>query len=167
MPPSTYKGIILALQRNGTPCILDTDNDALRIGIEAKPFMIKPNEYEMERLMNINLKKIPDYLKAAKSIVMKGVKVVVVSLGKRGALFVTKEDAFHITTPNVPVRSKVGAGDSLIGGFALGLSRKMSLREAARLGIAASTSAVMTQGTKLCRKEDIPELLPKIKIHSL
>ena len=167
MPASTYKEIISALQRDSTPCILDADNDALKAGIEAKPFMIKPNEYEMQRLMNRELKTIPDYLKAAKSLVVRGVKVVVVSLGKRGALFVTHDDAFHVTTPSVPVRSKVGAGDSLIGGFALGLSRKMSLREAARLGIAASTSAVMTEGTKLCRKEDIPELLPKIKIHSL
>lgn len=167
MPPSTYKEIISRLQRNGTPCILDTDNEALRIGIQAKPFMIKPNEYEIQRLMNTNLKTLPDYLKAARSLVRKGVRIVVVSLGRRGALFVTRDDAFQVTTPDVQVRSKVGAGDALIGGFALGLSRKMSLREAARLGVAASTSAVMTEGTTLCRKEDIPKLLPKIKVRSV
>ncbi len=167
MPASTYKEIVIALQKEGVPCILDADNDALRVGIEAKPFMIKPNEYEMQRLTNLDLRTIPDYLKAAKSLVMKGITIVVISLGRHGALFVTRGDAFHVTTPAVPVRSKVGAGDSLIGGFALGLCRKMSLREAARLGVAAGTSAVMTEGTKLCRKKDIPELLPKIKIRSV
>lgn len=167
MPPSTYREIVAVLQRNGTRCILDTDNEALKMGIEAKPFMVKPNEYEMQRLMNVDLRTIPQYLKAARCLVAKGVEVVVVSLGKRGALFVTAKDAFHVTTPPVSVKSKVGAGDSLIGGFAVGLLRKMELRAAARFGVAASTSAVMTEGLRLCRREDIPRLMPKIKVRSL
>lgn len=167
MAPTTYKEIILALQRCCAPCILDTDNEALKFGIEAKPFMIKPNEYEMQRLTNLNLKTIPQYLRAAKAVLEKGVKIVVVSLGKQGALFVTPNDAFHVLSPAVPVRSKVGAGDSLIGGFALALFHRKTLREAARFAIAASASAVMTKGTKLCRREDIPRLLPRVKIKNL
>lgn len=163
----SYKKIIQVLQRNGTPCILDADNEALKKGIEAKPFMIKPNEFEMQRLLNKKLESFSDYYKGAKELVRQGIQIVVVSLGPRGALFVTECESFHVTTPKVKVRSKVGAGDSLIGGFVLGLWRKMPLREAARLGVAASTSAVLTEGTRLCRREDIPKLLPRIHAKSI
>jgi 1-phosphofructokinase family hexose kinase len=166
-PASTYQKIILALQKNGVPCVLDTDNEALRLGIRARPFMIKPNEHEIQRLVNRSLKSIDDYLSVSKKLVQKGVKVVIVSLGRKGALFVTAEKAFLVSTPQVPVRSKVGAGDSLIGGFALGLQRKMSLEEAARLGVAASTSAVMREAPRLCLRLDISPLLGRIAIMRL
>ena len=167
MNHSAYQRLIAELQKNGVPCILDTDNEALKLGIKARPFMIKPNEYEIERLMGHSIKTVPGYFKAARSLVRQGVRIVVVSLGKKGALFVTENDSFHVLTPDVPVTSKVGAGDSLIGGFALGLYRKMGLREAARLGIAASTSAVMREAPRLCSRRDIPRLLPRIRLRSL
>ncbi len=167
MKDSTYRKFILALQKKGTHCILDADNEALRLGIEAKPFMIKPNEHEMQRLMGRPLGTVKEYLAAAKTVVKRGVKIVIVSLGKKGALFVTEKEAFHVLTPRVVVKSKVGAGDSLIGGFALGLYRGMSLKQAARLGVAASTSAVMREAPRLCLKRDIPALLGRIAIRPL
>ncbi len=166
MKPETYRIFIAALQRNGTRCILDTDNEALRCGIQARPFMIKPNEHEIQRLIRRKLGTLEEYLEAAKMLVAKGIKIVVVSLGKKGALFVSEKEAFHVLTPKVLVKSKVGAGDSLIGGFALALARKKSLREAAYLGIAASTSAVMREAPRLCLRSDIPKLISQLKIRS-
>lgn len=167
MDPRAYRDLILRLEKNGTPCVLDTDGDALKFGIEAAPFMIKPNEFEMCRLTGKKMRALGDYEEAAKKLVRKGIQVVIVSLGARGALFVTQKESFHVTTPKVAVKSKVGAGDSLIGGVCLGLLRKMPLREAARLGVAASTSSVMREAPRLCRRSDIPKLLPKITVRDL
>lgn len=164
MPSRTYEKFIRALQRNGTPCILDTDNEALKFGIRAKPFLIKPNEYEMQRLCGKTLRTREDYLKAAGFLVRTGIRIVIVSLGARGALFVTEKDSFQVFTPKVAVKSKVGAGDSLIGGFVLGLCRGMSLRKAACLGVAASTSAVMREAPRLCFRQDILPLLKRVKV---
>ena len=167
MKHSTYRQWVLALQRNGVPCVLDTDNEALRLGVEALPFVIKPNEYEMERLVGRSLKSVGDYLNGARSLVRRGVKIVIVSLGARGAIFVTDKESFHITTPAVTVKSKVGAGDSLIGGFLLGLCRKLNVKDAARLGVAASTSAVMREAPRLCLRSDIAGLLRRVAIRDL
>lgn len=163
MRPTVYRDIIRRLQAAGTPCILDTDNEALKFGIEANPFMIKPNEFEMQRLVGRKLHSIQDYAKCAKRISDKGIRIVVVSLGSRGALFVTRSQAIHVTTPRVRVKNKVGAGDSLIGGFALGLHRGLSFEEAAQLGVAASTSAIMTGGSSYCCRSDIPKILPRLR----
>ena len=167
MKYSTYRDFILKLQKNGTSCLLDADNEALRLGIQAKPFIIKPNEYEMNRLLGKQINSVPDYLNASRSLIKQGIRIVIVSLGARGALFVTEKEALHVSTPTVPVRSKVGAGDSLIGGFLVGLHQKLSLLESARLGVAASTSAVMREAPRLCLRRDIPSLLKRIPVKEL
>ena len=167
MKASVYRDMIHALQKNGTPCVLDTDNEALKVGVQAKPFMIKPNEYEMQRLCGRRLKSLSDYLSAARHWVRSGVGLVVVSLGPRGALFVSAEEAFHALAPKVTVTSKVGAGDSLIGGLVWGLYQKRPLRQAAAMGIACSSSAVIREASRLCLKSDLPALLKKVLIREL
>ncbi|MBI4432604.1 MAG: 1-phosphofructokinase family hexose kinase [Candidatus Omnitrophica bacterium] len=167
MKPRTYYEMISRLQARGVPCLLDADNEALKWGVRAKPFAIKPNEYEMERLTGKKFTSVKSYVPAAQRLVKEGVRVVIVSLGKKGSLFVTRDEVFQVTVPRVPVKSKVGAGDSMIGGFLLGLTRGQSLREAARLGAAASVSAVMRESPRLCLKSDISRLLKRIKIRTL
>ena len=167
MQNDIYQKLILILQRTGTACVLDTDNEALKKGIHAKPFMIKPNEFEMARLLGRSLHSLKDYAAAAKHLAEKGVSLVAVSLAERGAIFVTKKEAIHVTTPKVKVQSKVGAGDSLIGGVILGLVRGFSLERAACLGVAASTSAVMREAPRLCLKTDIRPLLRRVRAHRL
>jgi 1-phosphofructokinase len=164
MDPAMCRVYIAALQKNGTPCVLDADGDTLRRGIEAKPFLIKPNEFEMERLAGRKLKGAADYLSAARAVVRGGVRVVIVSLGAEGALVVSEQGAFRAPGVDVPVKSKVGAGDSLIGGALLGLFRGATLEESVRLGIAASTSAVMREAPRLCLRKDVPGLLKKTRI---
>ncbi len=167
MKPDIYKKYILALQRTGTPCVLDADDEALKLGIQAVPFMIKPNEYEIQRLVGKKLSSLESYHQAAFSLTQKGIKIVVVSLAARGALFVTAREALYAEGVKVPVKSKVGAGDSLVGGLLLGLMRKMSLEKSASLGIAASASAVMREAPRHCRRSDIPSLLRRVKVHRL
>lgn len=58
----------------------------------------------------------------------------------------------------VPKRSSVGAGDSMVGGIVSGLCRGMSLRDALDLGMTAAAATVMTPGTELCRREDVDRL---------
>ena len=164
MKAATYRDFIWALQKKGTPCILDTDNEALRLGVQASPFMIKPNEHEMERLCGKRLSSLPDYLTVAESFVRRGIRLVVVSLAAKGVLFVTRREAFHASALPVVVHSKVGAGDSLIGGIVLSLYQKKPLEEAARIGVAASASAVMRGAPRLCLKSDIRKLARQVKI---
>jgi 6-phosphofructokinase 2 len=64
----------------------------------------------------------------------------------------------------VPVRSKIGAGDSLIGGFLSGLESGLKFEQAACLGVAASASAVMREAPRLCLRSDLPGLLKRITV---
>lgn len=167
MDPSTYRRYIDALQKTGVPCALDADDESLRLGVKAKPFMIKPNEFEMQRLTGKKLSSVESYHEAAEKLVKDGIRIVIVSLAARGAIFVTKDEAILAGAVDVPAQNKVGAGDSLVGGFLLGLYRKQPLEKAAALGIAASTSAVMRAAPRHCRRADIPGLLKRVPIRRL
>jgi 6-phosphofructokinase 2 len=90
--------------------------------------------------------------------------VLVLSLGAGGALWRTATEWERLAAPTVRVRSSVGAGDSLVAGIVLSLSRGRPLREAVRFGVAAGAAAVMNPGTELCRREDVERLYDQVTV---
>jgi len=167
VPTDFYARVIRQLRRRNARPFLDADDDALKIGIETRPYGIKPNESELARLVGRELRDDAQILDAARDVVASGVDVVAVTLAERGALVVSESAAIRARTPRVEVRSKVGAGDSFLAGFVLGLSRGDSLEAATRLGTAAGTAAVIHEGTQLCRGRDVAALLPRIAVEHL
>ncbi|MGA1796905.1 MAG: PfkB family carbohydrate kinase, partial [bacterium] len=89
-------------------------------------------------------------------------QIVVVSLGAGGVLMVTNRGCERLRAPTVPIRSKVGAGDSMVAGIVVSLARGRPLREAVQFGIAAGSAAVMNPDTELCRKEDTEQLFERL-----
>lgn len=162
IPADFYARLIERLQASGARCVLDADDQALRIGLEARPFAIKPNESELERLVGRSLRGESEILGAAREILRQGVELVAVSLGGEGALVVTARTAVHTDAPAVEVRSKVGAGDSFLAALVIGLARGDSLEAATCFATAAGTAAVVHEGTQLCRREDVEALLPRV-----
>lgn len=171
LPPGasvdTYKRLIEYIRIQGGRCVLDTDDEPLRTGIEAKPFMIKPNEYELYRLCGRSAEDEKEVLVSVRELCDDGIDIVVASLGKKGAIIGTKEKVLKVVPPTVKIVSKVGSGDSLIGGILVSLEKGLGLEVSARYGISAGTAAVMTEGTRLCRKEDVEDIFDKVSVEYL
>jgi 6-phosphofructokinase 2 len=145
--------------KDGARVVVDTSGGALQRTLDARPFLVKPNLRELSQLAGHPLESDEQIEEAAQGLVREGkVAVVVVSLGAGGAVVVSEEGARTVRAPTVPIRSKVGAGDSTVAGITLALSRGESLVDAARFGVAAGAAAVMTEGTELCRREDTERL---------
>jgi 6-phosphofructokinase 2 len=90
--------------------------------------------------------------------------VVVVSLGAAGVLFASASESDRLRSPTVAVRSKVGAGDSMVAGIVFAVARGHRLRDAIRYGIAAGAAAVMNPGTELCHRADVEKLVSKMEV---
>ena len=163
-PAHTYRELIRVLK---VPCILDVGGEALRLGVEAKPFLIKPNHHELAATVGRELHTMEDIRAAAQSFVDRGVRHVVVSLGKDGALYVGEEGCFYAPEIPVEVKSTVGAGDALVGGLLYGLVTGGSMREGFRAGAAAGTASVMTEGTQLIIPDDFMRLIQQVQIQEL
>lgn len=165
IPDNIYKDLIEIIQSQGVKCILDTSGEPLIQGIKAKPHLIKPNLHELSQITEgRKLDTDENIIKAAKEIVDRGVKNVVVSLASKGAFWVTQDKVIQASAPKVNAKSKVGAGDSMVAGLVYALHKLMSEEKALKYGIAFGTAAVLTTGTELAYKEDVEKLLSEIKI---
>ncbi|MBN2700647.1 MAG: 1-phosphofructokinase family hexose kinase [Methylothermaceae bacterium] len=159
-----YATFIHPIRAAGGRPVLDAHGALLRRGIEAKPFLIKPNLYELELITGRKLTDIRAVATEAQRIRRSGVDHVCVSLGKEGALLTGTEGTYHAIPPKVKVRSSVGAGDSMVGGLVAGFAREDALDDILRLAVACSVGTVGQPGTELFDPEDLQELSEQIEI---
>ena len=159
--------LVRIVKETGKPVILDTSGKLLKMGIEACPTLIKPNIDEIRMLTGKQCDDIQDIIEAAKTIHEKGVEIVAVSLGADGSLAVGKDGIFRAVVPKIDAVNTVGCGDSMIAGFALGLSQGLSLEETLRSASAISAASAMREETGFFVMEDMEKLLPLIRIKKL
>lgn len=144
--------------------IVDTSGPPLRDALTSGAFLVKPSARELASLAGRELLTEHDVERAAIELTDESdIEAMIVSIGAGGALLVTNSHVTRLRAPSVQVKSAVGAGDSMVAGVAVGLTRGLTLVEAAALGIAAGTAAVLTDGTQLCHEEDVRALLPGVQ----
>lgn len=143
--------------------ILDTRGEALKKGLQAKPFMLKANREEMEELTGGHLSRLEELVEMGRSLVRRYVKLVVVSGGKGEVLVVKKREVIILTPPSIKTLNPVGAGDALVAGFAVGLLRGTGLEEMASLGVAAGAASVEKGREETLSLERIEELAKKVR----
>ncbi|HPE63622.1 MAG TPA: hexose kinase, partial [Methanothrix sp.] len=162
--PDIYRKIIETARLRGAKVVLDVDREALKIGIQAKPDVIKPNIHELSSLVGRKLEKRAEILEAAREINRKGVEIVLVSMGPRGILLVSDGKAYQAVPPSVEVVNTIGAGDSSVAGFICGQVSGRDLKESLILATAAGTATTLRQGTALAQKEDVETIVPQVKL---
>ncbi|MCK8828288.1 1-phosphofructokinase [Natroniella acetigena] len=171
LPPNTpeniYQQLIIECKNKGVKVILDTSNQPLAAGIEANPYLVKPNLSELELLAKKKLESLTEIIEVGERIYQQGVEIVVVSLGAEGAVVISRAGTWKLTSPIVEVRSSVGAGDTLVGALALRLNQQQSLKEAVRYAVAASANTVTKAGTQICNKDELEQLLAQVVIEEL
>lgn len=101
----------------------------------------------------------------AASLLERGVaRCVIVARGAEGSVLVDKDRRIFAKSARVKVKSTVGAGDSFVAGLVLSLARGETPEAALAMATAAGSSAVMTDATQLCHREDVMRLLPECVI---
>ena len=166
--PADFYGRVAQLAKQfDAKLVLDTSGDALRQAAGVGAYLLKPNLRELGELTDHELENEQQQADAALQLVRKNAcEIVVVSLGAGGVLVASRDGTAHFRSPTVPIRSKVGAGDSMVAGMVLGLVRKQPIREVILLGLAAGAAAVMQRGTGLCRRGDTERLFAHLLEHT-
>ena len=164
VPDDVHAQIASIARRKGAKLIVDTSGPALQHAVNEGLFMIKPNLHELSSLVGREEVVANEVDDVARELISKGqCELIIVSLGAAGAMAVTREEVFQMAPPVVKKKSTVGAGDSMVAGIVLSLSRGASVQEALRYGIACGTAATMNEGTELCRLEDVNRLYPHVR----
>lgn len=163
-PDDFYGKIARIAQERNIQCVVDTSGKALQKAAEMGVCLMKPNLRELSQMAGKEKISAMEQEEIANQIIKEGkAKMLIVSLGARGAMLVTDNKIQYVVPPTVSQQSTVGAGDSMVAGIVLSLSRGDELSDVIKWGVAAGTAATMTPGTELCRKEDVEEIYNWLK----
>lgn len=168
LPPAVdatiYRDLVAALKARGRKVVLDASWAALRHAIEAAPDIVKPNIHELEELLGEPLPHEAAVVAAARRLLERGVRLVVVSMGRQGACFVTEDLVVTARPPTVVVKSTVGAGDAMVAGVVAAQLRGLPLATGARLATAFSLDAITRIGSGLSSPVGIERLAERVAV---
>ena len=164
LPDSYYGDLINIAKEYGVKAVLDADGEALKKGLIAAPYSVKPNLFELETLLGNKCDDDMDVARAAFELIEKGVQLVVVSLGADGAIFVDKNEAYKAIPWDIQAQSTVGAGDSMVAALAGSISGYQPLSDIARLLVTAGTVTSSKAGTELCTLDEVTAALSKVTV---
>jgi len=167
VPIDFYRELITIIQSAGGKALLDTSGDALLEGVQAKPYLIKPNVFEANTLTGINGKSRADLLSMLRNIHAGGVSLVVISAGKDASLFSDSNKVFYGQPPQIEEANPVGAGDAMLAGVLYGLVNHMDMADAFAWGIAAGSAAASKTGTRMPSMQEVQTLKEKVKIEEI
>lgn len=166
-PVDYYRVLADTAAAEGCRVLLDADGERLCAGLLAKPFLIKPNRYELELLTGKELESVDAILEAALECVRGGVGAAAISMGADGALMTDGKAAYYTPGLKVEIQSTVAAGDSMIAGLAVGFERGYGLSEAFRMGVAAATARCCTPPDQIISAECCLKLADQLQMERL
>jgi 1-phosphofructokinase len=164
-PEGIYARMTKKLDRKGFRVILDASGPALRAALAAKtlPFCVKPNGSELEEWTGQKLDDPKAILGAAHILHRRGIPLVVISLGKEGALFLSHEGALLASAVAPHIVSTVGAGDAMVAGIAAALAEGGNLERIARLSTAFSIGKLGRLGPNLPDRAMLEALAARVE----
>lgn len=145
LPSDIYEQILAKTSENGVEAVVDSTGELLLNVLKYKPFLIKPNNFELGDLFGVKIKNEEEIIRYAKELQKMGARNVLVSRGKDGALLIDEnQNTYSIgIIPGKPLNS-VGCGDSMVAGFVAGYLEKQDYAYALKLGSACSNATAFS-----------------------
>lgn len=161
----------LAAALPGMQMVLDSSGPTL-VDAVAHPipglFLLRMDDQEARDLAGRDLTNQSETADFAADLVARGVaEQVIIARGAEGSILATAAQRLFVQAAKVPVKSKVGAGDSFVAGYILALARGQSIADALQTGAAAASAAVMTEATQLCHRTDVEALLSQCPVRPI
>ena len=144
--------------------IADTEGAKLFAALEAGIDLVKPNLEELQGTLGREFKDKNDMLAGCRELLDRGAKIVLLSLGKDGAVITNGTKNYYCKSINVAVNSTVGAGDGMVAAAATMLQKGADLPEILRAGVAAGTATVTTFDTISFTKSKYEEIFESLSV---
>jgi 1-phosphofructokinase family hexose kinase len=161
-----YAEAIRDVNRRGVRTALDAEGEPLRLGVEAEPFLVSPNEREAEALVGQEFNEEADFAQALDDVADLGARNVLIAQGS-GCFALFREDRerrrFRVIAPKLDVVSPVGSADVLLAGFIAADAAGRPLEEALRSAAAAAAASTLAVGAGRFEPREAGRLLPSIE----
>lgn len=160
LPSDIYERIIASLEGRKVKVVVDATKDLLLNVLKFKPFLIKPNNFELGEMFGVELKTEDEIIEYARRLKDMGAVNVLISMAGDGAILVDENDKVHkCGVCKGKVKNSVGAGDSMVAGFVAG-SVNGDYEYALKLGTATGGATAFSEG--LATRELVEELIKQL-----
>ncbi len=166
LPPFTpndfYADCIQMANQMNVRTILDSDGEALKLGIRVKPYAIKPNQKELEHLVGKSLNGKEEIIHEMKLLARSGIGVILVSMGDKGSILYHDHQIYLAKTYPVSVQSTVACGDAMVAALAYCIQRDLPIEEMARITAAAGSLTAGKKGSETAGWAEIQKMYRNI-----
>lgn len=162
-----YAKLVKIAKDKGKKVIVDTSGKALEEILDAKPYMVKPNDDEIAVLMNKEIKSDKQIKGALLFLFEKGVEVPFISLGKEGAAAMIDKKCYKFIPPSLTAVNTVGSGDSSVAGVAVGIDMGYTMENAIKLGMAAGAANTQFEQTGFVTKEMVDKIFSLVTVKEI
>ena len=145
LPSDVYETILERLEGKGVTFVVDATKDLLLKVLKYRPFLIKPNNFELGEMFGVELKSDDEIEEYARKLQDMGAKNVLISMAADGAMLISEDgQRYRVGVPEGTVRNSVGAGDSMVAGFIAGYLNTQDYRTALNMGTAAGSATAFS-----------------------
>ena len=161
-----FKEIAKVVSESGAMLVVDSNKDLVLDTLQYKPFVVKPNEFELGEMFGVKINGVEDILTYAAKLKERGAQNVLVSRGGDGAILLTENDeVFEVNVAKGEIVSTVAAGDSMLAMFVAKYNETKSYEQALRYASAAGGATSFSVGVG--SKELIDKLVNQIEVKKL
>jgi 1-phosphofructokinase family hexose kinase len=164
VPTDFYARLIAVIHTKGGRVILDASGEPLRTGLAAGPDLVKPNAVEVEALTGRVLASGQEAAEVVNDLRALGARDVAISLGAHGLVLALGPASLWARPPKIQARNPVGAGDALVAGLLVALSRGATPVDVARWGVASGTAAAQGEGVSVGSLEDVHAVYDRVAV---
>ena len=165
-----YAEAIRDLKRRNVQSVLDSDGQPLRLGTEAEPFLVTPNQPEAEGLVGQEFSDDDDFLMALDAIAEMGAQNVLIT-HEAGCVGRFREDRrvrrFRALAPRLEALSAVGSGDTLLAGFIAARVAGSSTEDSLRNAVAAGAVSTLEVGAGRFEPRELGRIAAEVRVEEL
>ena len=166
--PGLFADWLKQLHQAGIKVVLDSSNAALTAGLNAKPWLVKPNHRELEAWVGYTLNSLEEIVSAAKKLKAQGIANVIISMGAQGSVWLSDEAVIQAQPPKCKnVVSTVGAGDSMVAGLIYGLINGLPQKDTLAFASAVSAFAVSQSNVGISDRTLLEPILNNVNITAI
>ncbi|MDR3221392.1 MAG: 1-phosphofructokinase [Candidatus Accumulibacter sp.] len=165
-PDAIYATLIRRVRASGGQVVLDTSGQPLAAALDAAPEIVKPNRDELAEHLGRPLGSAADAANAARALLAAhpGIRLIAVSMGQEGAVFVTPDAALLAHPLDVEPISSVGAGDAMVAGITAAQLASLPVDACARLATAFAAAKLARLGPHLPAPDTVRSLAEKVRL---
>lgn len=161
----TYYDITKNMVSKGVKTVVDASGSILHDLINLKPYLVKPNQDELYELFDVRVNTLGEAQSYAKKIREMGARNAIISLGEVGAVLAAEDGrVYSCIAPRGSAVNSVGAGDSMIAGFIMGMLAEVGYEDSLKLAVAAGSATAFSES--LATKDEIQQLYERLKHQS-